>query len=82
MSEVNQVSDLSGAHVARGTVKVFYRQSILEGILEGLSYSTQYGASMSGKKFYTVHATLTVDGVTVYNVPLSAPAVHTATNTA
>lgn len=67
------VGDLSGNNVGGDTVRITYGSSTIEGVIEQLVFDTDHEKTLDGTKYYIVTAHMSVGGIYLENVPLSAP---------
>lgn len=59
-NEVTTVGDLCGKHVGIDTVRIEEGNSVIEGIITSLTFSAQYELTLSGEKFYTTLAYISI----------------------
>lgn len=72
---VSTVGDLSGKHVGTDTVRIEAGNTVIEGVMSSLTFSSQYELTVGGEKFYTSLAYISVgDQYELNNISLSTPA--------
>lgn len=73
---VNTVGDLSGKHVGTDTVRIMHRGSVIEGVITGLTFTTEYEYLSNGTRiYYPATANISIgDEFELNNFPTHAPA--------
>lgn len=72
---VSTVGDLSGKHVGTDTVRIEHGDSVIEGVMSALTFSAQYETTLSGERFYTTLAYISIGNeFELNNFPMHAPA--------
>lgn len=71
---VSTVGDLSGSNVIVDTVKISYRDSVIEGRITGLHFTTEFEASWGGSRNYSTTAQISLGDIHLEDVPLDTPA--------
>lgn len=59
-NEVTTVGDLCGKHVGTDTVRIEEGNSVIEGVITSLTFSAQYELALSGEKYYTTLAYISI----------------------
>ena len=75
-NEVHTVGDLSGKHVGNDTVRIEYGDSVIEGVISNLTFSSQYERTVDGARFpvdVTAYISIGYE-FELNNCPLHAPA--------
>lgn len=49
---VSTVGDLSGKHVGTDTVRIEHGDSVIEGVISKITFSTQYEQTVDGTRFF------------------------------
>lgn len=75
-NEVTTVGDLSGKHVGVDTVRIEYGNSVVEGVIFNLTFSSQYERTVDGTRIpVAVTAYINIgDEFELNNLPMHAPA--------
>lgn len=75
-NEVRTVGDLSGKHVGNDTVRIEYGDSVVEGVISNLTFSSQYERTVGGARLpVDVTACISIGyEFELNNVPLHSPA--------
>lgn len=73
---VSTVGDLSGKHVGTDTVRIVYGDSVVEGVISNLTFSSQYERTVDGARFpVDVTACISIGyEFELNNFPMHAPA--------
>ena len=75
-NEVTTVGDLCGKHVGTDTVRIEYGDSVVEGVISNLTFSSQYERTVDGARLpVNVTACISIGyEFELNNCPLHAPA--------